>query len=266
MSDGSKLLIEEPPLQVLPTLAKLLGIEQAIILQQVQYWVKASKHDIGGHYWVYNTYKEWAEQFPWLSERAVRHHVRLLEGAGLLISGDFNKDPRDHTKWYRIGYDALGALLRVVESGLTNPSGHATNLDTPPDESCHMQVTNLDTSHHRVLPETTTREDSDDRPEEFDAYEKNIGMLTPVIADKLKEAVGHYPDGWIVEAIGIAAENNARSWRYIEKVLDNWEAHGKGDRKVQDGQKRPGQSLDPDGFTHDPDKYGKGRYGHMVKR
>ncbi len=254
MPDSSKLLIDEPPLQVLPTLAKLLGIEQAIILQQVHYWVKGSSHEIGGYRWIYNRYKDWADQFPWLSERAIRHHVRLLEKAGLLITGDFNRDRRDHTKWYRIGFDALDELLTMPESGLTNPSGHATNIDSPVDESCHMQETNLAASVPETTPEITPKEE-DGRPVEFIAYEQNIGMLTPVIADKILAAIKEYPELWIVKAIGIAAENNARSWRYVEVVLERWKAHGIDDSHSKDTRR-----------SQDPDRYIKGKYGHMVSR
>ncbi len=64
----SKLLLDEPPLQVMPTLATLIGLNEAIVLQQVHYWLKTKENDqqdyIDSHYWVYNTYKQWQKQFP----------------------------------------------------------------------------------------------------------------------------------------------------------------------------------------------------------
>ena len=141
---SSKLLINEPPLQVLPTIAKHLDINKAIILQQVQYWISTSGHEIDGLKWIYNSYSEWAKQFPWLTARAVRWHIKGLEQDGYLIAGEYNKDTRDNTKWYRLNYDKIDSLPKPS-------SGVATN-DTPPDNKRHLQVSIND----KPLPENTT--------------------------------------------------------------------------------------------------------------
>jgi DNA replication protein len=62
-------------------------------------------------------------------------------------------------------------------------------------------------------------------------YEENIGPLTPLIADALREADENYPAEWIEEATRLAVENNARSWRYIEAILSRWQEKGKDERK-----------------------------------
>jgi DnaD/phage-associated family protein len=61
----------------------------------------------------------------------------------------------------------------------------------------------------------------------FDAYHANIGMLTPMLADKIKLAIEEYERDWIIEAIGIAVEQNRRAWSYVEGVLKNWKRDGK---------------------------------------
>ena len=50
------LLISEPPLQVLPSLAVKIGLNEAIILQQVHYWLLKSNNIRDGYKWVYNSY------------------------------------------------------------------------------------------------------------------------------------------------------------------------------------------------------------------
>lgn len=62
-------------------------------------------------------------------------------------------------------------------------------------------------------------------------YEENIGPLTPLIADTLKDAEANYPAAWIEEAIRLAVENNARSWRYVEAILSRWQEKGRDERK-----------------------------------
>jgi DNA replication protein len=92
-------------------------------------------------------------------------------------------------------------------------------------------------------------------PDIFTLYEQNIGMLTPIIAEELKEAMKLYPETWIRDAINEAISLNKRSWRYIERILERWSAEGKGDGTYRGDSKKTG-----------PDKYIKGKYGHMVRR
>jgi DnaD/phage-associated family protein len=66
-----------------------------------------------------------------------------------------------------------------------------------------------------------------DRPNVFVLYEQNIGALTPLIADELRDAEQTYPAGWIEEAIRIAVENNVRRWRYVISILERWRLEGK---------------------------------------
>jgi len=72
-----------------------------------------------------------------------------------------------------------------------------------------------------------------ERPNVFKLYEENIGPLTPLIADALKDAENLYSDVWIAEAIEIAVKNNKRNWKYCEAVLKRWKENGKNERKDQ---------------------------------
>lgn len=67
-------------------------------------------------------------------------------------------------------------------------------------------------------------------PNIFRLYEENIGPLTPLIADALRDAENTYPLPWIEEAIRIAVENNKRNWRYITAILDRWQQEGRDER------------------------------------
>ena len=104
---SSVLLINESPLQALPSLACLVGINGAIILQQMQYWLNVSEHRIEGYAWIYNSYDKWAKQFKWLNLRSVQKHILALERGGFLLSKQFRYKTRNNTKWYRIDYDRL---------------------------------------------------------------------------------------------------------------------------------------------------------------
>ncbi len=96
--------------------------------------------------------------------------------------------------------------------------------------------------------------EAEEPPNIYTLYEENIGMLTPMIADGLRDAEKQYPESWIRDAIKEAVLHNKRNIKYIVKILENWAAEGRSDGTYQRDSKKTG-----------PDKYFKGRYGHMVR-
>jgi DnaD/phage-associated family protein len=66
-----------------------------------------------------------------------------------------------------------------------------------------------------------------ERPNVFRLYEQNIGLLTPLIAEQLIAALEAYPQSWIEEAIAEAVAYNRRSWRYVQRILDQWATNGR---------------------------------------
>lgn len=69
-----------------------------------------------------------------------------------------------------------------------------------------------------------------ERPNIFALYEQNIGLLTPLIADQLRDLEKSYPPDWIDEAFMIAVAGNKRALRYIQAILKRWETEGKDER------------------------------------
>jgi len=70
-----------------------------------------------------------------------------------------------------------------------------------------------------------------ERPNVFKLYEENIGPLTPLIADALKDAEETYPPGWTADAIELAVKNNKRSWKYCEAILKRWKEEGRAEKQ-----------------------------------
>ena len=119
----NNLLLDEHPLLVMPRLAALIGLNESIVLQQIHYWLigkeQRQQDYIDGHYWVYNTYEQWLEQFPFFSLRTLRRIFTALEKMGLLISSNYNRAGFDKTKWYTINYESLNKLV-----SLSGQNGH----------------------------------------------------------------------------------------------------------------------------------------------
>jgi hypothetical protein len=114
--DSDRRLINEPTLLLLPTLAKAIDLNSAILLQQIHYWVtvaaKSGNNYRDGHFWTYNSVREWCQQFPWWSTSTIRRTLDNLEAKGILITGCYNRLPIDRTKWYRINYKTLCRFIQ----------------------------------------------------------------------------------------------------------------------------------------------------------
>lgn len=89
-----------------------------------------------------------------------------------------------------------------------------------------------------------------ERPNLFRLYEANVGTITPMLAEELKEAEASFPNAWLAEAIQLAVENNVRNWRYIRSILERWEKEGKD---------RAGRTAREDGR-----RFTSGRYAEFI--
>lgn len=125
----SKLLIDDYPIQVLPKLAEEIGLNEAIVLQQMHYWLGNSKHEHNNKKWIYNSYKSWEHQFPFWSNVTIRRTISSLEKQDLLYTGNFNKAGFDKTKWYTINYANLdGVSKRIAQNEQTIGSKRANGV------------------------------------------------------------------------------------------------------------------------------------------
>jgi DNA replication protein len=157
-----------------------------------------------------------------------------------------------------------GALKALTEKGIVL---HllAEGTESPEDlyfintEANRLAVSKIQTNEielPRLKYVKAVEASSLEAPDIFTLYEQNIGMLTPLIADELKEAEKQYPENWIKEAIKLGVSSNKRNWRYIARILEHWSTEGKDDGTYRGNNKK----------NADPDKYFRGKYGHIVRR
>jgi hypothetical protein len=102
------LLISEPPLQVLPSLAKAIGLNEAIVLQQIQYWIALEQGiEKDGRRWIYNSVEEWRKQFPFWGDNTIQRTLQSLRDKGLVEARKLSSDKWRHTLYYSINYKNL---------------------------------------------------------------------------------------------------------------------------------------------------------------
>lgn len=117
----NSLLMDDYPLLVLPKLAEKIGLNEAIMLQQVHFWLQRSNNFKESKKWVYNTYEGWSYQFPFWSRSTIRRTINSLEKQNMLITGNFNTLKIDNTKWYTVNYEELDRVSRPpVQNEQTN--------------------------------------------------------------------------------------------------------------------------------------------------
>jgi DNA replication protein len=92
-------------------------------------------------------------------------------------------------------------------------------------------------------------------PDIFSLYEDNIGLLTPMIAEELKDALSTYPEEWLRDAVKEAVSLNKRSWRYIARILEHWATEGKSNGTHQSNN-----------AEENSNKFFRGRFGPLVQR
>ncbi|EOC0702571.1 hypothetical protein ACIU3Q_005787 [Salmonella enterica subsp. enterica serovar Kokomlemle] len=160
----SSLLINENPLQVLPSLACAVGLNEALIAQQMHYWMGKSRHFYDGRRWIYNSVASWQKQFPFWSEATIKRALGSLENQGVIVSGNYNPDPRDRSKWYSLNYEVLRAIENTTQP-VDDAFGQNDQMEqckmtkcivadctNAPGQNDPMQLVNMT----QPLPETTT--------------------------------------------------------------------------------------------------------------
>lgn len=99
--------------------AEKVGLEEAILLNNIAFWCKKNeenkKNFKSGFYWTYNSIKAYQEMFPYMKEYKIRTSLNNLVTAGLIITGNFNHNRFDRTKWYTVTPDGWQYFVKETD-------------------------------------------------------------------------------------------------------------------------------------------------------
>jgi len=143
------------------------------------------------------------------TEKTLREDLEIIVGMGILLEAQLS---REQELIYFINGPQGRAAVKAIEDG----QWQNTDVERKP-----IQLT-------------------DQQPNIYGLYEENIGPITPLIAEILKEDEKTYPEAWIKEAIEIAVKRNVRNWKYVQAILERWQNEGRGNE-----QNRRNDSQDP---------------------
>lgn len=114
----SSALINDYPITFLPHLAKAIGVNEALVLQQLHYWlVNHAEVQHEGKFWIYKTYEEWQEQdFFFWSVRTVKSVFKNLTNLGLIESQKLSSNRHNRVNYYTINAEKLAEISAICEA------------------------------------------------------------------------------------------------------------------------------------------------------
>lgn len=232
--------------------AERFGIVEALLLDYFFFWINNSQkkkekdkyHD--GRYWVYGSVRKIAEAHPYLSRAKVHRALKKLEEAGAIKTDAFNKMCWDKTTWYTLTDEILdlsqnetgGVSKRnrvsQIETGVSQNETGVSQIETtiPIQTPIQTPIQEDDGENAREqpsLPGKVNQEHSERREngravytQAVECYEKNMGTIaTPMLAELVQSLVDEVGLDIFCKAAEIGGRNNAKGFRYVEKVAIN---------------------------------------------
>lgn len=239
-----KWLFDSHPIVVDRELAAVFGLNEAIVLQQLNYWLNSkTAKTVNGRKWVYNSYNQWHDDnFPFWSLATVRRAIDSCEKKGLIITANYNKAGFDKTKWYSIDYDAVdkGMSKRFAQNEQTycskRASGAVQNEQTYTRD--YTEITSETTAAswpahsaaESVQPESNpssaaSLRNNEGMNEVFNSWTNAWGWPNGIITTDLTEWVHKYGADIVQHAIKQAAETVGlkKPSKYVASILDRYD-------------------------------------------
>lgn len=225
--------------------AERFGIVEALLLDYFFFWINNSQKKKekdkyhAGRYWVYGSVRKIAEAHPYLSRAKVHRALKKLEEAGAIKTDAFNKMCWDKTTWYTLTDEILD-LFQNETGGVSkrnrvsqNETGVSQNETTIPIQTpiqTPIQEDDWENAREQPsLPGKVNQEHSERREngravytQAVECYEKNMGTIaTPMLAELVQALVDEVGLDIFCKAAEIGGRNNAKGFRYVEKVAIN---------------------------------------------
>ena len=201
-----------------------------LMLSQIVFWYLPDKNGNSkmrvrkdGYDWIAKSNTEWYDEIritEWQAPRA----LNILEEKGIIEKRLYKFDgaPTIHIRLIQDKFMELWEELVHDLNGFEGKSKiqMSESLNSLTETTTEITYKDIDD----VVNDAEQK--NSDTTEIFKAYESEIGMLTSFVRDDVLDAVELYPKDWIIEAIKVAAKNNARKWSYVEAVLKSWKVNG----------------------------------------
>ena len=194
-------------------LAKEYGILEAIIINNLFFWIEKNKaNDVSyydGTYWTYNSIKALNELFPYASERKISYALKHLKEEGIIKTGNYNKLAYDRTLWYAFTKKGISILQKCCFHFTKSTNGFYKSDEPIPDINTDINTDNNNNSSSIEKRDTI-----------YDFLEQNFGRtLNGIEIEMIRE----WNDNELTRyAIKQAVLNGKYNVKYINTILVNY--------------------------------------------
>lgn len=229
--------------RLVPALAVAIGLNESIMLLQIDFWIGQTDNFIDGKYWTYQSVRDMhTKAFPYWSIATINRTVASLQTQGLLHTANYNKRKGDKTRWFALNFEGLKKLGEKVPSisvihGVFQNETPITQNETPSaqNETTLPEITTENTTEREIAP-AAEKKDFDPRPptevrrtgdlpanmtlflrnNAGDAYQQGLNKLVEI---RLSPVFKAYAAGW---ADPVSAEPTPyealNDWNVIETM------------------------------------------------
>lgn len=213
--------------------AKEVGVNAAIILQNLYFWVAKNEandtnfHD--GRYWTYNSVAAFAKLFPYLSRGQINGAIKKLEEQGYIVSGNYNENKYVRTKWYAL----TSAGFELVENEKCISKNRAMDSCNSENEFAETSKCNISTDNKPDEKPYTYRAPKEKpvKPVKHKHGEYGHVMLTDQEYETLNDKVDGFRD-YYIKAVDEYCEQSGKTYRNYSLAIQNFHRRDKEQGKI----------------------------------
>ena len=232
-------------------IATKYDIHIAILLKNILFWIEKNrannKHLHEGRYWTYNSKKAFAELFPYLTERQIKYTLDKMKKEGLILTGNFNKDPYDKTCWYTLTDMAMELLGAKTKAAETPENTHRTKLSNRADEIVQPS--------DEIVQPIPDNKHTDNKPNNI-RDRKTCNRFSPPTVEEVKEYCSERGNN--VDPEKFVAFYRSKGWKVGNSPMKDWKSAIITWERRYTAQEYPTDSNKPyKGTSYDLEEYEK---------
>lgn len=188
------------------------GLDRAFVVDTLQKFQDAQRIYYGdGVMWVVNMTKYHKNASPKTLQKVNNDLAMIPDCVAKTAFLYYQRTGKYHIDTVSVLVSEIKSVSEKENKRISEAASEVASVDAPPSDP---------------IPDGGTWEPEPEYLNLFAVYEREIGMMTPAITDRLKDVETEYPPGWAEAAMSEAAKQNKRSWAYVEGILKRWKIEG----------------------------------------
>ena len=194
-----------------------IGLNEAIFLQQLHYWLGASKYNRDGRVWVYNTYAEWILQLRYTSIATLKRTIKNLREHRLILVERFEQNKSNQVNYYTIDYDTLAIIEENISQAID--SIHKVKMSQSISSNCTNGVAQNEPMDRVKMSQSLQENTQESNKKKSTKPRKPKFTFEEACAVQLPSGVNR--DLWIAYIEMRQASKKKKKKKAIEMILDD---------------------------------------------